>query len=571
MHFLEVKMRFPEIDFTPVSHPYPETTMFGAIAATAKRVPQAPALNFMGKYTTYEKFIEKIELAAGAFLKAGIGKDDVVTICMPNTPQAVICLYALNRIGAVANMVHPLSSGKNITFYLDYSESKMILTLDQFYTKVEKAVGEAKNDVKIIVARIQEELPLVKAVAYKYLKNRQNLRYPSKDGLVWSDFVKTGKGVKLPDIEFSKDKAAIILYSGGTSGTPKGIYLSDWNFNCLGMQVAEISGCNLDYGCKFLSVMPIFHGFGLGIGIHTVLENGAMCILIPQFTKESYAKDVLKHKPNFIAGVPTLYEALLKVDIFDGADLSFLIGVFSGGDSLSPELKKRADKFLRDHNANLQIREGYGLTECVTASCVTPHDKAKVGSIGLPLRDMVYRIVEPGTFNYLPAGEMGEIIISGPTLMLGYKDAEEENAKTMRFDENGTRWLFTGDAGYMDEDGFVYFKQRMKRMIVTSGYNVYPSHVENIIDKHPDVDYCCVIGVKDPYKMQRVRAYIVLNNGVEQSDAVKHSILEHCKEYLDVFERPKEIIFRDELPKTLVGKVAYNVLEQEAEKEEVTV
>ena len=561
-------MKFPKIDFTPVSHPYPETTMFGAVAATAKRVPDAPALNFMGKYTTYKTFIEKIEMAAGAFLKAGIKKDDVVTICMPNTPQGVICLYALNRIGAIANMVHPLSSGKNITFYLDYSESKMILTLDQFYTKVEKAVKEADHDVKIIVARIQEELPLVKAVAFKYLKNRENLKYPGKDGLVWSDFIKTGKGVKLPEIEFDKNKAAVILYSGGTSGTPKGIYLSDWNFNCLGMQVGEISGCNIDYGCKFLSVMPIFHGFGLGIGIHTVLENGAMCILIPQFTKESYAKDVLKHKPNFIAGVPTLYEALLKVDIFDGADLSFLVGVFSGGDALSPELKKRADQFFKDHNANLQIREGYGLTECVTASCVTPNDKAKVGSIGLPLRDMQYRIVEPGTFNYLPVGEMGEIIISGPTLMLGYKDAEEENAKTIRTDENGTRWLFTGDAGYMDEEGYVYFKQRMKRMIVTSGYNVYPSHIENIIDKHPDVDYCCVIGVKDPYKMQRVRAYVVLNKGVEESDATKQSILAHCKEYLDVFERPKEIIFRDELPKTLVGKVAYRYLEEEAEKEE---
>ena len=561
-------MKFPKIDMTPVSHPYPETTMFGAVAATAKRLPDAPALNFMGKYTTYKTFVEKIEMAAGAFLKAGIRKDDVVTICMPNTPQGVICLYALNRIGAIANMVHPLSSGKNITFYLDYSESKMILTLDQFYTKVEKAVKEADHDVKIIVARIQEELPLVKAVAYKYLKNRENLKYPGKDGLVWSDFVKTGKGVALPPIEFDKNKAAVILYSGGTSGTPKGIYLSDWNFNCLGMQVGEISGCNIDFGCKFLSVMPIFHGFGLGIGIHTVLENGAMCILIPQFTKESYAKDVLKHKPNFIAGVPTLYEALLKVDIFDGADLSFLIGVFSGGDALSPELKKRADQFFKDHNANLQIREGYGLTECVTASCVTPNDKAKVGSIGLPLRDMVYRIVEPGTFNYLPDGEMGEIIISGPTLMLGYKDADEENAKTIRTDENGTRWLFTGDAGYMDEEGYVYFKQRMKRMIVTSGYNVYPSHVENMIDKHPDVDYCCVIGVKDPYKMQRVRAYVVLNKGVDASDATKQSILNHCKEYLDVFERPKEIIFRDELPKTLVGKVAYRYLEEEAEKEE---
>lgn len=562
-------MKFPKIDMTPISRPYPETTMFGVVAASTERNPDAPALDFMGKYTTYKQFKEKIELAAGAFLKHGIKKDDVVTICMPNTPQAVICLYALNRIGAVANMVHPLSSQKNITFYLDYSESKMILTLDQFYDKVAKATAEAKKDVEIIVARIQDELPLVKSVAFKYLKNKENLKYPDeRGGLVWKDFVKTGKGVVLPEIEYSRDKTAIILYSGGTSGTPKGILLSDYNFNCLGCQVAEISGCNLGFGCKFLSVMPIFHGFGLGIGIHTVLQNGALSILIPQFTKESYAKAVIDKKPNFIAGVPTLFEALLKVDIFEGKDLSFLIGVFSGGDALSPELKKRADKFFKEHNAKLQIREGYGLTECVTASCVTPVDRAKEGSIGVPLRDMVYKIVEPGTFKELPHGQTGEIIISGPTLMIEYKDAEDENAKTMRYDDYGTRWLFTGDAGSMDDEGFVYFKQRMKRVIVTSGYNVYPSQIEKTLDKHEDIDYCCVIGVKDPYKIQKVRAYIVLKDGVEKSEDEKKKILEYCKEYLDVFERPKEIIFKDELPKTLVGKVAYHVLEQEAEKEQ---
>ncbi len=562
-------MKLPEISFTPVSHPYPETTMFGVIENSAKRVPQAPALDFMGKITTYEQLVKNIEEAAGAFLSYGIKKDDVVTVCMPNTPQAVVCLYALNRIGAIANMVHPLSSQKNITFYLDYSESKMILTLDQFYEKVLKAVGEAERDVVILTARIHNELPLIKSIAYKYLKNKENNKFPTREkDLVWADFVKTGKGVTLPPVEFDREKTAVILYSGGTSGTPKGIQLSDFSFNALGMQVAEISGCNLDYGCKFLSVMPVFHGFGLGIGIHTVLENGALSILIPQFTKESYAKAVLKNKPNFIAGVPTLYEALLKVDVFDGADLSFLIGVFSGGDALSPELKKRADTFFKEHNANLQIREGYGLTECVTASCVTPVDRSKVGSIGVPLRDMQYRIVEPGTFNELPTGEMGEIILTGPTLMLGYMKAEEENAKTLRKDENGTTWLFTGDMGSMDEEGFVYFKQRMKRLIVTSGYNVYPSHIENILDKHEAVDCSCVIGVKDPYKMQRVRAYIALKAGFEATEETKASILSYCKEYLDVFERPKEIIFKDELPKTLVGKVAYHTLEEEAAAEE---
>ena len=562
-------MKLPNIDPTPVHHPYPETTMFGAVSASADRFPKAPAYEFMGKYTTYSEFVKKIELAAGAFYKAGLRKNDVVAICMPNTPQALICMYALNRIGAIANMIHPLSSRKNITYYLDYADSKMILCLDQFYEKVKDAVNEAKREVRILVARISEELPAPLAVGYALTKGKEYRKYPdSNKGVVWSDFVRAGRGVKLPVMQYEKDKTAIILFSGGTSGTPKGICLSDNGFNALGVQLADVAGCNLTYGCKFLSVMPIFHGFGLAVGIHAMLQNGAMCILIPQFTKESYAKDVIKHKPHFIAGVPTLFEALLKVEAFEGQDLSFLRGVFSGGDALSPELKKRVDQFFIDHNATVQIREGYGLTECIAASCLTPIDKPKVGSIGLPLRDVTYRIVEPGTFDDVPCGETGEIIISGPTVMVGYLKNEEENEKTIRRDENGTRWLFTGDIGSMDEDGFIYFRQRLKRMIVSSGFNVYPSQIEKIIDRHPDVDYCCAIGVKDPYKMQKVRAYVVLNPGVPETDEEKKKIIDFCKDYLDVHARPKEIVFRKELPRTLVGKVAYRVLEEEAEKEE---
>ena len=557
-----------EIDMTPQVHPYPETTMFGAIKAAAERTPNAYAYDFQDKLTTFSDFVKKIETAAKGFYKLGIRKGDRVTICMPNTPQALICLYGLNRIGAVANMIHPLSAQKNITFYLDYSKSKMILTLDSFYEKVKKAVEEAENDAVIITARIQDELPLYKAAVYTLAKSAKFLKFPDREqDLTWKQIMSCGRGVSLPEIDYDKNRTAVILYSGGTSGEPKGICLSDFNFNALGMRVAEIAGCNLNEKTKFLSVMPIFHGFGLGIGIHTVLENSARCILIPQFTKESYAKTVLKKKPNFIAGVPTLYEALLGVDLFEGADLSFLIGVFSGGDSLSPELRRRADEFFKAHNAGVQIREGYGLTECVTASCVTPVDKVKPNSIGLPLRDTEYRIVEPDTFKEVAPGEDGEIILTGPTLMLGYLDREEENEKALRTDMDGRVWLFTGDMGYMDEEGFVYFKQRIKRMIVSSGYNVYPSQIEKVLDSHPDISCSCAVGVRDSYKMQKVRAYIVLEKGVEPTEEQKQKILDYCKIYLDRYCIPKEIVFKPELPKTLVGKVAYHVLEEEAEKE----
>lgn len=553
---------------TAKGRPYPQGTMYSAVLAAAEEKPDSVAYDFQGKETIYKDFIEKINQAASAFIKAGIGRNDVVTICMPNTPQAVICLYALNRIGAIASMIHPLSSQKNITYYINYSHSRMILTLDLFYEKVLAAVNEADGDIKIITARIQDELGILKKIAYMAVKGRKYTSFPTRtDDFVWSDFVRTGDKSMLPPVIYEKNKTAVILYSGGTSGTPKGIRLSDFNFNALGYQVADITGCTLDDKVSFLSVMPIFHGFGLGIGIHAVLENGAKCILIPQFSKESYAKDVVRKKPNFIAGVPTLYEGLLEVDVFRKADLSFLYGVFSGGDSLSPDLKKRFDKFLKDHNADIQIREGYGLTECVTASCVTPIDSAKEGSIGLPLRDMVYRIVEPGTFNDRPVGEDGEIIISGPTLMLGYLGHEEENEATLRTDANGTKWLFTADTGCMDEDGFVYFRQRMKRMIISSGYNVYPSQIENVLEMHPDVSYACAIGVHDPYKMQKVRAYVVLKNENQATEAEKDRIIQHCKAYLDFYCVPKEIIFKKELPRTLVGKVAYHELEKEAEKE----
>lgn len=562
-------MKLPPVEKKRVVLPYPETTMFGAVLDAANRFPKAPALEFMGSYTTYSQLIKKIEQAATAFYAAGIRKNDVVTICTPNIPQAIVAIYGLNRIGAIASVVHPLSSQKNITYYLDYTDSKMILTLDNFYEKVRDAVAEAKRDTRILVARIQDELSPILAAGYILKSGKKYLKYPDKGhGMEWSNFVKYARRVTLPPVAYDKEKTAIILYSGGTSGTPKGIRLSDFGFNALGMQLVEASGLNITYGCKFLSVMPIFHGFGLGIGIHTMLENGAMCILIPQFTKDTYAETVLKKKPHFIAGVPTLYEALLGVDSLKNADLSFLKGVFSGGDSMSVELKKRCDAFFREHNADIQIREGYGLTESVNATCLTPIDRYKEGSIGLPLRDMNFKIVEPGTFNELPTGELGEIIISGPTIMLGYLKNEEENEKTLRHDEDGTKWLFTGDLGCVDEEGFVYFKQRIKRMIISSGYNVYPSQIEKVLNKHPDIDYCCAIGVKDAYKMHKVRAYIVLKDGVPETDEEKTKILEYCKKYLDVIERPREIVFRKELPRTLVGKVAYRVLEEEAAEEE---
>ncbi len=541
---------------------YPRTTLYAQLAQTARRYPRDTAYEFMGRRTSYAALLARIDRAALALQTLGIGKGDRVTICMPNTPQAVDCFYALSRLGAVSNMIHPLSAPQEITFYLDVSHSKAILTLDRFYGKVSGAAAKAEQPPKLLIARIEDELSLPLRLGFSLTEAKKYPKLPETGYLLWADALKNAAGA-LPAPDEGYAGCASILYSGGTTGKTKGICLSSYNFNALALQTIAASGVETLHGLSMLSVMPVFHGFGLGIGIHTALVGGASCILVPNFSIKTYAKLLRTKKPNFIPGVPTLFEALLRADGLEKLDMSFLVGVFSGGDSLSPELKRKVDAFLRAHHATVQIREGYGTTECVTASCLTPAEYAREGSIGVPFPDTYYKIVRVGTTEEVGAEVEGEICLSGPTVMLGYLDNPEETAQTLRRHADGRIWLHTGDLGKMDCDGFVYFRQRIKRMIVTSGYNVYPSQLENIIDGHEKVLLSCVIGVKDPYKMQRIKAFVVLKPGVAPSEALKKELLAYCKERIVRYALPSEIEFRDELPKTLVGKVAYRELEAE--------
>ena len=549
----------------PAHLDYPKGSMYEAVreSAITKKKMNSVAYEFQGKKTNYKQFLNKIEVLGKAYKSIGIDEGDMVTVCMPNTPQGVDTFYALNRIGAVPAMIHPLSAVGEIAFYINSTHSKAVLVVDLFYEKVLEALKQVKHPVKVVVAHIKDELPFPLNMLYPLTVKKKPAPLPkdNKNVIDWSDFISGGKKVKLSDKFPKAEDTAVILFSGGTTGTSKGIKLTNLNMNALAAQVAANAGFTME-GLRMFSVMPLFHGFGLGVGIHTALMASGTCIIIPQFTIKTYARDVKKYKPNVIVGVPTLYEALLRSEGFD-FDLSFLRGMFCGGDSLSVELKKKVDKFLKDHNATIQVREGYGTTECVTASCLTPYDTYREGSIGIPLSDTYYSIVNPNNDTELPYGEEGEICICGPTVMKGYLNNAEETASTLRRHEDGNLWLHTGDLGYMDEDGFVYYKQRMKRLIIVSGINVYPSQVENAIDAHPDVLLSCAVGIPDPYKMHVVKAFVVLRQGVEPSDKIKEEIIENCKQNVSRYGVPREIEFRTELPKTLVGKVAYRVLEEE--------
>ena len=549
----------------PATLDYFQGSMYEAVEKIAEKYPDYIAYDFMGRSTTYKKFVEQINLCARALKAIGIREGDKITICMPNCPQTVIMFYAVNLVGGIANMVHPLSSEKEIEFYLKESGSICALTLDQFYHKFEAIRQNVESLNNVIIASIKDELSKPIKVGYMLTEGRKIEKIPEDAPVImWKDFMKLSHSCYYKTYKVKREGAdpAVILYSGGTTGTTKGIVLTNKNFNALGQQVIAANPM-FRPGDKMLAVMPMFHGFGLGVSIHSMLSQGGRCVLVPRFTPQSYAKLILKHKCNFIAGVPTLYEALLRVPTMDGADLSFLKGVFSGGDSLSIELKKKFDKFLYDHKASIQVREGYGTTETVTACCLTPPHMFKEGSIGVPFPDTYIKIVEPGTDQEVPYGTEGEILLAGPTVMKAYMNNPAETASTLRKHDDGLTWVYTGDLGTMDDQGFIYFKGRAKRMIITSGYNVYPGQLENILDAHEKVQMSCVIGVPDPYKMQKVKAFVMLKPGVPANDATKQTLLDYCRKHVAKYAMPYDIEFRDELPKTLVGKVAYRVLEDE--------
>lgn len=544
---------------------YPELTMYQMLARAASQYPDAPAYEFYGRSFDYQTVMRRINQAAMAFMYLGVKQGEAVTICMPNLPQTVDAFYALNRIGAVANMIHPLSAEKEITYYLNLSQSRYILVPDMFYEKVHSCLDLVDHPVTILCARIQDELPLHLKAAYLLRAGRPYLKYPLEGDILWQKYIEKAHSVHLPKITPDKNRTSVILYSGGTTGRPKGVCLSDFNFNALAVQAREAIQEEFRPGLTILACMPMFHGFGLGINIHAVLVHGVCCILMPSFNIRTYSDMLKKKKPSLIAGVPTIFEALLHTKGMESFDMSFLKGVFCGGDSLSADLKKKVDTFLKEHHADVQIREGYGLTECVTASCLTPKFEYREGSIGKAFPDTVYDIVRPGSDESLPYGEEGEIVLKGPTLMLGYLHNQEETDLVLRKRSDGDLWLYSGDEGKMDEEGYIYFSRRMKRLIVTNGYNVWPDLIEEQIDHVPGVLLSCVVGMKDERRGQRVRAYVVLEDGIMADENKKSEIMERLRKSIAAYALPKEIIFRDDLPRTLVGKVAYHILEEETE------
>ena len=546
---------------------YPNGSMTEQVFSAGTRFPDVAAYEYFGFRRSFLAFEKDVRRAAASLTALGIKKGDRMMLSLPNVPQAIVIFYALNLIGAVACMTHPLSSADEMDYFISESKPRAFITLYQFYDKF-KAVLE-KNQIEATVLTgpgdaLPQPLRFFMGLREKKPKKQTAARLqPGERQYVyrWEELFELGLGEYEGHGGHANDVAAV-LYSGGTTGKTKGILLTNLNFNALAVLTARSGNCIIPH-TKMLTIMPVFHGFGLGISIHTALFAGVSCILVPRFSVKSYAKLLKKQKPNYIAGVPTLFEALLRLENTEKIDLSMLRGVFSGGDMLPPDLRRRVDEFLLKRGSPVGVREGYGLTECVTASCLTPADGHREGSIGIPYDDIMFKIVTPDTQLEVTLGETGEICLSGPTVMLGYDNNDEETELALQVHSDGREWLHTGDLGSMDADGYVYFRGRQKRMIITSGYNVYPYEIERVLGAHEYVKLCAVIGVPDDYRMQKIKALVVLRDDAPNSDRAVAELEAYCKKALAPFNRPREFEIRSELPTTLVGKVSYAQLEGE--------
>jgi long-chain acyl-CoA synthetase len=544
----------------PENLDYPEVTLYEAVARTAARVPDSIAWDFLDTTASYREFLAAIDHCANALAALGLKGGDRMLVSMPTSPQGIIAFYAASKLGAVPAMIHPLSTRPEIEHYLDASGARIALTLDAFYRVFASLEPKAPLET-LILARMGDYLPPLKKLGFWLTRGRKIPRVPADSRVRWWADLMAMTHPAVARANRSTDDPAAILFSGGTTGVPKGIVLSNRNFIAEGMQAASWGG--LTQSDSILAILPIFHGFGLGVCVNAAFMAGGKSILVPIFDAKVVAKTLKSKRPNLLVGVPTLYDALTQDPTLASADLGCLHAAFSGADTLPRPIKERFEQLVADHGGKIKLLEGYGLTEAVTAIMATPLGEYREGSVGIPFPDMLAKICKVGTTEEVAVGEEGEICVSGPAVMLGYLDDAAATGEALRRHADGRIWLHTGDLGKMDADGFFYFTVRLKRMIKSSGFNVYPAQVEAVLYQHPLVAEVCVAGVPDPAQVERVKAYVVLKNPALASAETEQALIDHCRQRLIKWSCPREVEFRRELPKTRVGKIDYRALVQE--------
>ena len=553
------RAKYNYMDKMPKNIEYFDGGLYDAVYEASCKWPHNVALEFYNTQIIYKDLIKKINRVAAALKALGAKKGERITICMPNTPEAVYMFYAVNEIGAVANMIHPLSSEKEIEDYLNQSDSKIMFCIDISYPKVEAIIKNTNVEHVIVVSPIRSMGHLVQAI-YKITKGRKNHIKKSQHVTTWDHFLnKANKFVGNPHARVNSKDDAVIMYSGGTTGKPKGIVLSNLNFNAQALGAKYLVPELFKTSFSFMAFLPNFHAFGLGCCIHMPLYFGARSFLIPQFNPKKFKKYITKYKVNILVGVPTVFDYLTKIK-FKKDDLKNVKFVVSGGDMISVSSKERINEFLRAHGSKAVIENGYGLTEASGGFIFSPTSVAEEpDSIGFPIPDNEVIIMNLKTKKEAKLGEDGEILVRGLSVMKRYLNKPKETAAAFIMVGN-KKFLRTGDIGYADERGVIHFRSRLKRMIVSNGYNIYPANIEDVTLKSDNVASCAVVGREDKLRGEKVVVFAVLKPNVSER-ATRKELAGIYKKYLAKYETPREIHFIPELPKTKLAKVDFKALE----------
>lgn len=550
----------------------PKTSVYKYLYNQNRKFLGRSALNYYGRKVSFFELFNKIEETAKALKQIGVKENEIVTISMPNTPEAVYLFYAISKIGAIANMVDPRTSSEGIKKYIEEVESKKVIVVDSYYNKVNNLTETGQID-QIIVVSPAESLPIGLKLGYKTKEFIESLKDKSKDNeynektMIWNDFITNGANYSLnTEVEFISNRPLVIEHTGGTTGQPKGVILSNENINAVAVQ-SVLTGIDMQREHNWLDIMPTFIAYGVGMGLHLPLTIGMETILIPQFDPKKFDILIDKYKPIHMVGVPSYWGTIINSKKLSKKDLSYIIAPTVGGDTMDTTLEKESNKFLKEHNCSSKITKGYGMTEVTGGVAGTVDANNEIGSVGIPFVQTNISIFEPETETELGYGQDGEICISGPNTMLGYYNNEQATNQVLKIHSDGRIWVHTGDIGHITQNGNIYVVDRLKRMIIRyDGFKIFPSIIENVLCTHYAVETCKVVSIPDINHSQGKlpKAHVVLKPEFkENSQKIMFELKKLCSEQLPEYVQPVDYKFRDKLPLTPVGKIDYLALESE--------
>lgn len=569
----EKKSGYPSIDKPwlkyyskeAVNDPIPDTTIYEYLLNNNIDYPDDIAISYFGKTITYKELFQRIDEAAAGFRRLHTAPGEIVTVALPSIPEALIVVYAINKIGAVANMIHPLAGEQELVNYLNEVHGRVAVLFEGTYEILRNSLCKTTVE-QVVVVSAGESMPFWLKRIYS-LKKKQPSLLDNPHCISWKSFLVSENG-KEPVFKKDPEDLALISHTGGTTGDPKGVMLSDKSINAIIWQL--LKSTRHERQQHFLVQLPPFINYSLVNSMLEPLACGVILYLVPDYKPDKIGRYLKQFRPNHINSIPPYLEAMLQDKTIRNLDLSFLMNVSSGGDGLTVESEERINRLLSARGASVQIAKGYGMTELVSCATFTYEGSNEVGSIGIPLVKMNCKVIDPDSGEELTYGELGEVCFTGDSVMLGYYNNPEATADLISEDSQGNRWVHTGDIGYISKDGLVFLSGRIKRILITKGTDgvptkLFPDRIERVANKHPEISLCCAIGILDEARVNYPVLFVVLENKENDRQKITEELYELFKKELPDYMIPERIEFKDSLPRTDRGKIDYRALEAQSE------